>query len=352
MPRVRLKDVAEAVGVSTMTVSNAYNAPARLSADLRRRILDTAASMGYPGPGGAARTLRSGTSNSYGVVFNARLSYAFGDPYAVQLLTGFSQAMERRGASIVLLAAAARDGGAADALRHVSIDGLLSLSGLHPVLDVARERGIRVVSTDPTPDGDWVTIDDYAAGRAVGEHIRSLGHRRVAVAVEDVDEAATLRSLPSDAGDELIEQYRAAGYSYWCARLAGLVDGLGDARVALVLAGVNERESGRRAGAHVLGAAADRPTAVIAVSDVMALGVLDAVGDRGLVPGSDISVAGFDDIPDAARGDLTTVRQPILEKGRIAAELLLDPDRTPRRITLPHELVVRGSTGPAPQEAP
>ena len=85
---------------------------------------------------------------------------------------------------------------------------------------------------------------------------------------------------------------------------------------------------------------------MIATADILAFGVLDALADRGLVPGRDITVTGFDDLPEAARKGLTTIRQPIAERGRLTGELLLDPERTPRQIIVPHQLVVRASSGP------
>lgn len=347
---MRLKDIAEVVGVSTMTVSNAYNAPQRLSRELRERILATAASMGYHGPAGAGRTLRSGRSNAFGVFFAEPLSYAFSDPYSVLLLSGFSQAMEPHNASIVLLSVPPDSAEAMDAVRSATLDGLAGLCASSPAWQVARDRGLRLVATDhPVTDGDYVVIDDDAAGRLLGNHIRRLGHRRVTVVAEVLlaDEPAPVE-YPRDTFAAVMERYVATGYfDWWAARLRGLLDGLGDADVSVLIAGRNTRDSGRTAGAYALDRA-DRPTAIIAVSDVMALGVLDAMADRGLVAGRDVSVAGFDDIPDAARAGLTTIAQPILDKGRIAAELLLDPERTPRQITLPHQLVVRTSTGPAP----
>lgn len=348
MARVRLKDIADVVGVSTMTVSNAYNAPHRLSAELRERILATAASMGYHGPGGAGRTLRSGKSNAYAVLFGEPLSYAFLDPYTVLLLAGFSQAMEERNASIVLLSVPPDDVEALNAVRNATVDGLAGLCASHPAMQIARERGLRAVATDPVPDGDYVTIDDRAAGHAMGAHIRRLGHRDVTVVAEVLfaDQPAPTEYSMEDFS-AVLDRYTTSGYFDWWLRLRGLFDGLGDAHVRVLVAGRNTRDSGRVAGEFALDRA-DRPTAIIAVSDVMALGVLDAMADRGLVAGHDVSVAGFDDIPDAVRAGLTTVHQPILDKGRLAAELLLDADRTPRQVSLPHQLIVRTSTGPAP----
>lgn len=93
------------------------------------------------------------------------------------------------------------------------------------------------------------------------------------------------------------------------------------------------------------------PTAVLAGSDVLALGVLDALAARPAHDRPTVSVTGFDDVAEAAAAGLTTVRQPAEEKGRIAAELLLDPpaDAAAGHVLLPTELVVRGSTGPVPR---
>ena len=89
------------------------------------------------------------------------------------------------------------------------------------------------------------------------------------------------------------------------------------------------------------------PTALLCATDVIALGAIDALRARGLRVPEDISVTGYDDIPAAAGADLTTVRQPLVEKGRQAGRLLLEPN-TEREVILPLELMVRGSTGPPP----
>ena len=104
---------------------------------------------------------------------------------------------------------------------------------------------------------------------------------------------------------------------------------------------------GAEAAAHALDRL-DRTTAILCTSDVLALGVLDALRVRGLQAGRDASVTGFDDIPEAEAAGLTTIRQPSVERGRLAGELLLDPPEDPalRRLTLPVSLVVRSTTGP------
>ena len=109
----------------------------------------------------------------------------------------------------------------------------------------------------------------------------------------------------------------------------------------------NTVEAGRAVAEHILGWTTI-PTAIAAVSDVLALGVIDTLRSRGLTVGSGgVSVTGFDDVPAAAAADLTTVRQPVREKGRTMGRMLLDPSFVGQRVVLPTETVVRGSTGRA-----
>lgn len=116
----------------------------------------------------------------------------------------------------------------------------------------------------------------------------------------------------------------------------------------MLTAGHNVRESGRTAGAYVLDVQ-DRPTAIAALSDVLALGVWDAAQQRGLTPGHEVSIAGFDDLPDAAFVGLTSVHQPIAESGP-PGRPARDGPRLPRAAdpAADRSLKVRSSTGPAP----
>jgi DNA-binding LacI/PurR family transcriptional regulator len=87
----------------------------------------------------------------------------------------------------------------------------------------------------------------------------------------------------------------------------------------------------------------------VGLSDVQALGAMEAMKTRGLVPGRDLTVVGFDDIPAAETARLTTIRQPIKDKGRMVGRVLLDPEVTEHQVLLPTELIVRSSSGPAPR---
>jgi DNA-binding LacI/PurR family transcriptional regulator len=343
-PAVTIKTVAKAVGVSPSTVSNAYNKPGQLSQALRERILAKAEELGYAGPDAAARALRSGRAGSIGVLFTDRLSYAFSDPFAVGFLAGVSAEAERTSTSLLLMPVSDPDDEpAALAVRQAAIDGavVFCVEKDHPALSMLRARNIPMASTDRVDDpaARWVAIDEHAAAAAVGAHLAKLGHRQIAIIVDT--------NRPAGEYAEVIE--RAAVSCTDCdLRIGGLVSGLDGAKVRIVSGGHNAVASGR-AAAELLLDSQDRPTAIVGLSDVLALGAMEAMRTRGLSPGRDISVTGFDDIPAAEAAGLTTVRQPIAKKGRLAARQLLDPDAVEPQILLPTELVIRSSSGPAPR---
>jgi DNA-binding LacI/PurR family transcriptional regulator len=343
-PTVTIKTVAQAVGVSPSTVSNAYNKPDQLSAALRERILQVADELGYAGPDASARALRSGRAGSIGVLFTDRLSYAFSDPFAVGFLAGVAAEAEHTGTSLLLMPVSTPDDEpAALAVRQASIDAavVFCVEPRHPALAILRTRGIPLASTDRSddPDARWVAIDEVTAGAALGEHLARLGHRDIAVLVDTNAPAGSQAQTLGRSGVDCVD----------CGlRIDGLRSALPDAEVRIVSGGHNAVASGRVAAGTVLDAQ-DRPTAIVGLSDVLALGAIEAMRTRGLTPGRDLSVSGFDDIPAAGAAGLTTIRQPIAEKGRLAARQLLAPDSVDPQILLPTELVVRSSTGPAPR---
>jgi len=195
-----------------------------------------------------------------------------------------------------------------------------------------------------------VGIDDRRATRSVTEHVLTLGHRQVAVLTD---------RLRPDGYEGPVDAAREAGATFHIGRqrLAGYRDALGAAGIAwdgvAKHEGPNDREAGARLARTAL-AAEPPPTALLAATDQLALGAMRAAAELGLdVPG-DVSVTGFDDAPAAAPAGLTTLRQPLREKGEVAARLLaeLAAGAPPRRVMLPVELVVRASTGPVSAPRP
>jgi DNA-binding LacI/PurR family transcriptional regulator len=342
--RVTLKTIAEAVGVSRTTVSNAYNRPDQLAPELRDRILGTARALGYPGPDPAARRLRSGRRDTVGLLLTEGLSYAFTDPAAVMLLQGIAHATEEAG--VAMLVVPERGGGVQDAV--VDAFCLYSMEADHPNVTAAQERGIPLVVVDePRLSGyAYVGIEDRLGARLAAEHLLELGHRRFAMLTERTQADGYVGPLTA-------EREAAASSMLYIERLGGYRDAL--AAVGIDWRSVprfelpaNLPERGLEGGRLAL-ARNPRPTAVIAATDQLALGVLEAAREAGLrVPG-DLSVVGFDDIPGAAwsRPGLTTIRQPLFEKGEIAGRLLTE-GAADREVILPVELVVRGSTAAPP----
>src|SRR3954451_792358 len=183
---VTLMTVARAVGVSPTTVSNAYNRPHKLSPALRERILEAAHDLGYPGPNPAARSLRRGRAGSIGLLFGEALTYVFQDPGAVEFLRGLAEGTARHNTVLQMIAALDTDAEeGASLLANAIVDGLVvwSLPDRHPLLQVARERNIPLVTHGgPRLNGvPFVGIDDRVAAQAAAEHLLQLGHGSLAV---------------------------------------------------------------------------------------------------------------------------------------------------------------------------
>lgn len=347
MVRASLTSVARAAGVSPSTVSNAYNRPEHLSVAVRERVLNIAAAQGYAGPDPAGRSLRSRRADTIGVLSTLGLAAVYQDPYCRELLTGIAEVAEATGTSMLVMPVAAHD--PAGALSHAQvaesvrgvrralIDGAIAdgVEDDHPALSMITWRGLPVVRSCESAQERCVVIDDRGAGREIGRHLRALGHRRVAV----VADTSVLAPAGAVGG---------ALYVYGRLRLAGLREGLGEqGEVTVVAAGLNVAACGQQVARELL-STPDPPSAIVAISDALAFGVLSAVAERGLRPGREVSVTGFDDVPEAAPAGLTTVSQPIRAKGAAMAAMLLDPSATARRVELATHLVVRASTGPAP----
>ncbi len=338
-PPVTLKTLAARLGVSVGTVSNAYNRPEKVSPALRARVLELAAELGYPGPDPAAAALRRGRAGVVGIVFPEALDYAFRDPGVVAFLRGLATVFERAGLGVLLVPAAPGTDADPAPVRAALVDGfvLFSLPDDHALLAAALARRLpTVVQAGPRrADVAFVGVDDRAGARAAAEHVLALGHRRVGV--------VAFRAADDDAargGSYRVTRERRAGYED-AARAAGVA-------LAVETRPRNERAAGA-ASAHVLLARPEPPTAVLAMSDELALGVTAAAAERGLRVPEDLSVVGFDDAGPAAAAGLTTVAQDLEGQGTRAGELLLGAEAwgdAPPHVVLPATLAVRATTAP------
>ncbi len=341
--------------MSLATVSNAYNRPDQLSAELRERVLEAAERLGYAGPDAMARGLRRRRAGAIGVLYEDRLSYAFADPAAVLFLQGVSMSTEDAGLGLLLLSGAPGAEREPEAVRGSVVDGFViySMSDGDPLVEAALERRLPSVIVDqPHMEGlPFVGIEDQSSARAMAEHLVALGHRRFGVI-----SFASSPDLFSGIAD--ISRLEGAVYQITRARLNGCRKALEDAGVRWSDVPVYEHcgssmEAGR-AAAEALLYLDPQPTAIICLSDQLALGAMETVKSRGLSVPKDVSVAGFDDVPEAARAvpALTTIRQPHVEKGLLAGRLLIsqirgDVAQNPDLLTT--RIVVRDSTA-APKE--
>ena len=326
--------VAEALGVSRTTVSNAYNRPDQLTAELRERVLAVADELGYAGPHPNARSLRTGTTGAIGVLLTGSLANAFRDPTAVAFLRGISEAGEDEGLSVLLVPAPA-DATTNDAVASASVDGFIvySVPAGHPVVERVRDRRQPIVTVDEPDfgrDQSAIGIDDAAGASMAARHLLDLGHRRLAV-IAMADHGALAGSA--------VSARRMAGYQ------SAMVGAGLPADLPTVTAPENSPAGARDAAAELLDRCPE-VTGVLAMSDQLALGLLHEAASRHIAIPTDISVVGFDDIPRAAvsQPPLTTVRQPLFEKGKLALRLLTD-QTGPLRVELPVEFVERSSTG-------
>lgn len=323
--RATLTQIANEVGVSAKTVSNAFNRPDQLSAGLRARILETAQRLNFAGPDPLARAFRQGRSGMVGVIYENALSYAFDDPAAVAFLGGFSEVVEPRGLGLSLIPGSTSGYEEPGPILNAMIDGVVaySLASDDPALDTARQRGLPIVTVDQPrlATVPWIGIDDEGAASEVAQHVVALGHQNIGIISFGLNRQPDrslhdLGELPQITLE--VSARRTAGN----ARVLLSSHGIGRIPVAH-MADSTEAEGAR--GAHLLLQHRPGITAIICLSDRLAVGAYAALDERGIAIPDQISVTGFDDIPLASHlaPPLTTVRQPHREKGRLAGHCLL-----------------------------
>jgi DNA-binding LacI/PurR family transcriptional regulator len=341
--RPRIADVAREAGVSKTAVSFAFNSPDRLAPETASRIRAVADDLGYR-PNPVARMLTQRKTLTIGVLTPQALSVIFSNPFFGAFSEGVAAAAEEFGYGLHFISPL--HGSLASAMNRATVDGVVAigLSDDHPDVEHIRRAGLPIVLVDSTalPEHGSIEIDDAGGARAAAEHLIALGHRNVlVVAVEPP--APSIGLDPDGVMGRRLRAYRdafgAVGVALPDERLI-----IGPATIDGGLAAM------RRAWEDGL-----RPTAILAMSDVMAIGAMRAIRELGLRVPDDISVVGFDDIDLAPHVDppLTTVHQPIRRKGEEAVRLLLTVVQRrdlakPEHRRLETRLIVRGSTGPVP----
>jgi LacI family transcriptional regulator len=331
--RVTLKQVAEEAGVSVMTVSNVVNGRPGASEATRRRIREVISQLGYV-PNAAARGLKGGSTGLIGV-----MTLDLTMQYALEIVRGIADELASAELEVLISATyhdADREHARVEFLTQGVVDGLLMVA---PVLDgpttsLLRSREVPVIVIDPRRfdiDVPTVAVDNYGGMRQAAQHLIDLGHREIAYI----------------AGDSAFESS--------ALRRAGFTDAMKLAGIPVADALVAECDfnytSGFRTALELI--SKSHPTAIIAGADVIAMGTIDAARAQGLSVPEQISIVGFDDLPQAAHSfpGLTTIRQPLHDMGQVAARALISQiEGSPlpmKRMQLPTALIVRGTSARA-----
>ena len=328
-----IRDVAKYAGVGVGTVSRVLNNSPSVSENTRHRVLSAIGELDYrPNPIARRLSLRRTQTISVVAPFFTRPSF-------VERLRGTEHALAKSEYDMILYNVETtdrRDECFEFVPRRERTDGLLviSLSPTDAVVNHFLESGVPTVLIDAHhPSLSRVVIDDVEGGRMATQHLVDLGHRRI--------------GFVGDHFQDLFNSFhcrdRYCGYQKTLRR-AGI-----DVRPDYYRQGEHGQEEARAMARDLLTLPL-RPTAIFAGSDTQAIGVLEAAGDMNLRVPDDLSVIGYDDIEVAAFVHLTTVRQPLYDSGVEGVSLLLEilenPLSEPRRVLLPLELAVRGTTAP------
>lgn len=338
MARVTIKEVAEAAGVSITAVSFAFNDPGRLSEATVQRILEVAEQQGYV-PDPIARSMKNGRTGALGILLPQPIPEVIRNPFLPEFLEGVGEVCTGRGYSLMLVPPLM--GSVERAISHAAVDGFLTL-GLElfkSTMMVLRQRRAPfvMVDGDPVDEVPSVNVDDEAGAHSIMTHVLEQGHRDIAI--------LAIRSGKEGRYEEYhgTLRRRMAGYK------AALEEfGLAMDTDSVQLIECSSTGRGGREGLREIMRAKRRATAVVTMSDIMAIGVIEEARQMGLQIPEELSVAGFDDIPIArlVNPPLTTVAQPLREKGKLAASLLVsavDGESKKTHHLLPTRLVVRDS---------
>jgi DNA-binding LacI/PurR family transcriptional regulator len=336
--RPTLSLVAKTAGTSVPTVSKVLRGGTDVSAETRAKVMEAVQAVGYTRRAGTkTESVRdeSGLSNVLDLVVTH-----YEESWANLVLAGVGREAAAAGLDVVLTLAEPRTDWVSRVLRRRTVGTIGTL--VDPTsrqFNAIFAAGVPVVLIDPmsTPPSGVASVGvaNWDGGRVAAEHLLSLGHGRMGVV------AGHARHLFSRA--------RVDGF-----RAAAVTASAGGATVSVAYGGWNRVRA--VTATHTLLDGDPGITAIFACSDPMALGVYDALHARGLRIPEDISVVGFDDLPEAQyiSPGLTTVRQPCTELGAAAVKLLIELSRSedggtrpPARMELATELVVRASTGPA-----
>lgn len=338
--KLTVKSVAEILGVSTATISNAFNRPDQLSVELREKILAECNRLGYHGPNPAARSLRTGATGVVGVMLADKLSFNFTDPCAIEFLQGVSQVLDD--AQVNMLLMPGREG----FYRDKSLEAIPERYIVYgPPRDMSmlnrleRQRKPIVTVDFSLPNHLALNVDNYGGAKRAAQHVFEKTTGPVAVIglrLTDLDSLVRLDNhFLLDAGISISRQ-----------RLEAYLDAAKEADRPIPtnrIWSTNEStwQEGIQAAREAL-SMTPHPEALLCMSDQLALAALAVARERNISVPEQLKIIGFDDTPAARQThpEITTVYQPSLEKGQLAAMMVLHPERYESRV-LPTSLHIR-----------
>jgi LacI family transcriptional regulator len=335
MSELTLEDIAKKVGVSRSTVSRVVNGFPNVNPDIRSKVLETIQETGYH-PNAAARSLASQRSGVIGLMLPRSVSSFFIDPFFPQLTQGVAYGCNKNDLTLSLYLVSNKEDEEKiypRISRRGLLDGILVQAGqpdARMMEYLATSRVPNVVLGRPfIPEGaNYIDVDNVSAAANATRHLINLGYKRVATITGERNSAVTIDRLE--------------GYKQALKNSGREID------ESLIVEGDFTEPGGYTAMEQLLTV---KPDAVFAASDIMAVGAMNAVLNAGLRIPDDVAFVGFDDIPVSTMTPvkLTTIRQPILQFGIKAVELLIDVinngKKPARRITLETELIIRESCG-------
>lgn len=319
-----MADVAHRAGVSVMTVSYTFNRPQRVSPRVRDLVQRAASELGYHGPDPMARSLSQGKSNSVGVIVGEGLTYAFDDPPSTRFLAGVAEVCVEFEQKMVLIPSAGDPGDVAR-LREAAVDGYILWTGVRdgPVLEAVLASGKPVAIQGPPPDS--LAADTRTDGARVA--VVTTDDRGAAAAIAAACFAGAARpavlsfTLTPDGAPRVVRNLRTSDVVFPGARvrLEGIQQACRTLRIPwrsvdVAVVSRNHRDDARPLVDELL-ARPEPPDAVVAMSDQLALSVLDAAAATGRRVPDDIRVSGWDDSHVAAENGLTSIHQSLELQG-------------------------------------
>lgn len=339
MRRVTIDDIAKQAGVSKTSVSFAFNNPDRLSEATLNQILKVAEELGYS-PDPIASNLKTRRTGCIGLLLPQAIPVVARNPHNFEFIEGVGEVCNEAGLSLMLVPPL--KGNLRRAISRAAVDGFITL-GLEPfrqTVRVLRQRAVPFVMVDSEPiDGiPCVNLDDEYGGYRAMEYILARGHRRIAILAIQSEHHGNYEQYTG------LLRRRVSGYLRALGDYDMTIDG---DQVRLIECKVQPDEGYRAFMA--LWRSGNQPTAVVAMGDLLTLGVIRAARELGVRIPDDVSLVGYDDITFSriATPPLTTIRQPTVEKGRTATRLLIDliagKAIENENVLLPVDLVERAS---------